>query len=142
MKQTNVMMAVQAAQEYTGQQIHAVNLITMWEEYLEFDTKHHGPWPGSTIKQLLTNTSMPHSAPGRGLSNGLSNGNAAQPGGGSQRRISGMACVSNFGTYSNWTGHVLAGSNSYGFGRLSWSGGSLTSEEINRSENAIFCAIL
>ena len=34
MKQTNVMMAVQAAQEYTGQQIHAVNLITMWEEYL------------------------------------------------------------------------------------------------------------
>jgi alpha-glucuronidase len=43
-----------------------------------------------------------------------------------------MACVSNFGAYSNWTGHVLAGSNSYGFGRLSWSGGSLTSEEINR----------
>ena len=49
-----------------------------------------------------------------------------------------MACVSNFGAYSNWTGHVLAGSNSYGFGRLSWSGGSLTSEEINRSENDIF----
>ena len=42
-----------------------------------------------------------------------------------------MACVSNFGAYSNWTGHVLAGSNSFGFGRLSWSGGSLTSEEIN-----------
>ena len=29
----------QAAQEYTGQQIHAVNLVTMWEEYLAFDTK-------------------------------------------------------------------------------------------------------
>ena len=113
MKETNVMMAVQAAQEYTGQQIHAVNLVTMWEEYLEFDTKHDGP--GSTIKKLLSNTSTPDSTPGKKHSG----------------RISGMACVSNFGAYANWTGHVLAGSNSFGFGRLSWSGGSLTSEEIN-----------
>ena len=44
-----------------------------------------------------------------------------------------MACVSNFGAYSNWTGHVLAGSNSYGFGRLSWSGGQLTSEKLTQS---------
>ena len=29
------------------------------------------------------------------------------------------------------SGHVLAGSNSFGFGRLAWSGGSLSSEEIN-----------
>jgi alpha-glucuronidase len=28
-------------------------------------------------------------------------------------RISGMACVSNFGAYANWTGHVLAGSPRY-----------------------------
>lgn len=50
---------------------------------------------------------------------------------GGARPISGMACVSNFGTFANWTGHVLAGSNSFGFGRLSWSGGLLTSEQIN-----------
>ena len=36
LKHTNVMMEVQCAQEYTGQQIHAVNLITMWKEYLGF----------------------------------------------------------------------------------------------------------
>ena len=66
MKQTNVMMAVQAAQEYTGQQIHAVNLVTMWAEYLNFDTKHRdGPWEGSTIKAILSNTSRPAFAPGR-----------------------------------------------------------------------------
>ena len=118
LKRTNVMMAVQAAQEYTGQQIHAVNLVTMWEEYLEFDTKHGGPWVGSKIKQILSNTSTPESAPGTYSGKG-------------RRRIGGMACVSNFGTYSNWTGHVLAGSNSYGFGRLSWSGGRQTSKEIN-----------
>lgn len=118
LKRTNFMMAVQAAQEYTGQQIHAVNLVTMWEEYLEFDTKHDGPWAGSKIKQILSNTSTPESAPGKHGAKG-------------RRRISGMACVSNFGAYANWTGHVLAGSNSYGFGRLSWSGGRQTSEEIN-----------
>ena len=112
-RQTNVMMAVQAAQEYTGQQIHATNLVTMWSEYLDFDTRHNGP--GSTIKKLLSNTSTPTSRPGKVHAG----------------RISGMACVSNFGAYANWTGHVLAGSNSFGFGRLAWSGGSLTAEEIN-----------
>eukprot|EP00746_Dinoflagellata_sp_MGD_P039578 gnl/MRDRNA2_/MRDRNA2_195534_c0_seq1.p1 gnl/MRDRNA2_/MRDRNA2_195534_c0~~gnl/MRDRNA2_/MRDRNA2_195534_c0_seq1.p1 ORF type:complete len:580 (-),score=88.83 gnl/MRDRNA2_/MRDRNA2_195534_c0_seq1:16-1638(-) len=90
LKHTHVMMEVQAAQEYTGQQIHAVNLVTMWEDYLNFDTKAHGA--GSTIAKLLSNTS----------------------------RIHGMAAVSNLGSFANWTGHVLAGSNTYGFGRLAW----------------------
>lgn len=31
-----------------------------------------------------------------------------------------MACVSNLGTFANWTGHILAASNTYGFARLSW----------------------
>ena len=43
----------------TGQQIHATNLVTMWSEYLDFDTRHDGP--GSTIKKLLSNTSTPTS---------------------------------------------------------------------------------
>ena len=67
----------------TGQQIHAMNLVTMWEEYLDFDTHHDGP--GSTIKKLLSNTST-GTRPGR-----------PHPG-----RISGMACVSNFGSFANW----------------------------------------
>ena len=43
-----------------------------------------------------------------------------------------MACVSNFGAFANWTGHVLAQSNSYGFGRLSWSGSTLTSNVMQK----------
>ena len=39
--------------------------------------------------------------------------------------------VTNIGDFANWTGHVLAGSNTYGFGRLSWDP-SQTSEEVNR----------
>ena len=57
------MLPLQAAQEYTGQQIHAVNLVTMWEEYLAFDTKHGGD--GATIKKLLANTSDPTTRPGK-----------------------------------------------------------------------------
>ncbi|KAH8044423.1 alpha-glucuronidase [Aureococcus anophagefferens] len=96
MNRTNVMMEVQAAQEYTGQQIHAVNLVTMWEEYLAFDTFHRGP--GSTIADLVSRGSW----------------DAAKP------RRSGMACVSNLGSFANWTGHVLAASNTFGFGKLAW----------------------
>ena len=40
---TNVMMEVQATQEYTGQQIHAVSLTAQWSSYLSFDTLAHGP---------------------------------------------------------------------------------------------------
>ena len=49
----------------------------------------------------------------------------------SGRPLTGMACVSNLGSYANWTGHVLAGSNTYGFGRLSWDP-TQSAESINR----------
>jgi len=42
-----------------------------------------------------------------------------------------MACVSNLGTFANWTGHVLAGANTYGFGRLAWDP-TQAAEDINR----------
>ena len=32
----------------------------------------------------------------------------------------GLACVSNLGSWANWTGHVFAASNVYGCGRLGW----------------------
>ena len=78
----------------------------MWKEYLDFDTHQSGP--NSTIAKLLTS--------------GLFG----------KRRLSGMACVSNLGTFANWTGHVLAGSNTYGFARLSWDPTGQTAEDINR----------
>lgn len=89
LKRTHVMMEVQAAQEYTGQQIHATNLVTMWSEYLQHDTVQEGP--GSTIAKLLSNNPR-----------------------------SGMACVGNLGNFANWTGHVFAAANTYGFGALAW----------------------
>ena len=54
LKKTNVLMEVQAAQEYTGQQIHAVSLTSQWETYLDFDTFAHGP--GSTVGSVLSGT--------------------------------------------------------------------------------------
>ena len=75
-----------------------MNLVTMWEEYLDFDTHHDGP--GSTIKKLLSNTST-GTRPGR-----------PHPG-----RISGMACVSNFGSFANWVRGCASFSNAQAVNR-------------------------
>lgn len=91
LRHTSVMMEVQAAQEYTGQQIHAVNLVPQWESYLSTDSGRN-----ATVAQLLSGTE------------------------GDATRMSGMAAVSNLGNFRNWTGHLLAASNIYGFGRLGW----------------------
>eukprot|EP00935_MAST-01C_sp_MAST-1C-sp1_P002178 g2178.t1 len=57
MKHTNVMMEVQATQEYTGQGIHAVSLTEMWAHYLRFDTQWAHLNGSSTIAQVLTRPS-------------------------------------------------------------------------------------
>ena len=97
LKNTNIMMEVQASQEYTGQQIHAVSLPQMWEHYLAFDTQ----WEkngASTVAKLISGTVA----------------------GGTQAWGGGMACVSNVGNMGNWTGNIIAASNTYGFGKLAW----------------------
>jgi alpha-glucuronidase len=94
---TNVMMEVQASQEYTGQAIHAVGLVKQWEHYLTFDTLRHGP--GSALHSLLA-----RSGP-------FTHANMT---------LSGMAAVSNIGNWRNWTGSVWAQANTFGFGRLAW----------------------
>ena len=38
LKETNMMLEVQAAQEYTGQQRHLCYLVPMWREILDFKT--------------------------------------------------------------------------------------------------------
>ena len=101
LQHTSVMMEVQAAQEYTGQQIHAVNLVTQWQSYLSFDSGRN-----ATVAQLLSGTE------------------------GDAKRLSGMAAVSNLGNFRNWTGHLLAASNIYGFGRLGWDP-TQSADEIN-----------
>ena len=42
LKKTNMMLEVQIAQEYTGQQIDLCYLIPMWKEILDFDTYGDG----------------------------------------------------------------------------------------------------
>ena len=102
LKNTNMILEVQAAQEYTGQQRDLCYLVPMWKEILDFDT--YCQKDDSKIADIVS--------------------------GSTHKQINcGMAAVSNTGNDFNWTGHDLVASNLYGFGRLSWDT-DLTSEQI------------
>ncbi len=99
---TNQMLEVQAAQEYTGQQIHVCYLIPMWKEILSFRT--YVTEENDTVADIIS-----------GKTFGQTN--------------CGICAVANTGDDQNWTGHDLAAANWYGFGRLAWDP-ELSSEEI------------
>ena len=99
---TNQMLEVQAAQEYTGQQIDLCYLIPLFKEVLDFKTYCKPEL--DTVADVVS---------GRTFGN----------------KLCGMAAVSNTGNDANWTGNDLAAANFYGFGRLAFST-SLTAEEI------------
>lgn len=101
---TNQILELQVTQEYTGQQKHVCFLIPQWKEVLDFDTYAKGE--SSTVASIA---------------NGSLFG----------RRLGGIAAVSNIGDNMNWTGHILAQANLYGYGRLTWNP-SLSSEQIAR----------
>ncbi|WP_339279597.1 alpha-glucuronidase family glycosyl hydrolase [Paenibacillus sp. FSL W8-1187] len=101
---TNLLVEFQIAQEYTGQQRHLCYLVPQWKEALDFDTRLKGA--GSTVKRIASGEL--HGRPAGGL-----------------------AAVSNIGDDANWTGHLLAQANLYGFGRLAWQP-ELSAEEIAR----------
>ncbi|WP_123043292.1 alpha-glucuronidase family glycosyl hydrolase [Cohnella candidum] len=94
LKATSTLLEVQIAQEYTGQQRHLCYLVPQWKEVLDFDTFARGE--GSSVAKAAS-----------GALFGRSRG--------------GMAAVSNVGDDANWTGHLLAQANLYGYGRLAWS---------------------
>lgn len=102
MKKTNPMLEVQAAQEYTGQQIDLCYLIPLYREVLEFKT-YCAP-KNDTVKDIISGKCF-------------------------ESPLSGMAAVINTGNDANWTGNDLAAANFYGFGRLAYNM-DLTSEEI------------
>ncbi|GAA0137545.1 xylan alpha-(1-_2)-glucuronosidase [Paenibacillus sp. YSY-4.3] len=102
MKQTNQMLEFQITQEYTGQQRHVCYLIPQWKEVLEFDTLCQGE--GSKVKDIVAGQVHPY-------------------------KHSGITAVSSIGNDFNWTGHYLAQSNLYGYGRLLWNP-ELSAEEI------------
>ncbi|MFC4306827.1 alpha-glucuronidase family glycosyl hydrolase [Cohnella boryungensis] len=104
MKRTNQLLELQITQEYTGQQRHLCYLVPQWKEVIEFDTRARGE--GSLVARVVDGSLF-------------------------GRRLGGMAAVANVGDAPNWTGHLLAQANLYGYARLAWNPG-LSSEEIAR----------
>ena len=99
---TNQMLEVQIAQEYTGQQKHVCYLIPMFKEILEFRT--HCDDSLDTVADIISGRTF-------------------------NQNKCGMVAVANLGNDKNWTGHDLAAANLYGFGRLAWNT-DLSAEEI------------
>jgi len=102
LKKTNMMLEVQIAQEYTGQQRHVCYLIPWFKQILAFNT--HCSNQNGTVADIVS---------GRTYKN----------------NYCGMVAVTNTGDDENWTGHDFAAANLYGLGRLSFDT-SLTAEEI------------
>lgn len=104
LKKTHMILEVEIAQEYTGQQIDLCYLLPMWREILDFDTYAEGE--GSTVQKIV---------------NGSVYG----------QQLCGMAAVINTGNDYNWTGNDLAAANTYGYGRLAMNP-SLASDVVAR----------
>ncbi len=102
LKATNVMLEVQAAQEYTGQQKHVCFLVPMWKDVLRFHTYAYPE--NDRVRDIISGVH-------------------------SKNTNCGFAAVTNTGNDENWTGSDLAAANWYGFGRLAWNP-SLSAEQI------------
>jgi alpha-glucuronidase len=93
MKETNLGMEFQITQEYLGQATQLVFLPPMWEEVLQ--SKTYRPTEESTVGGIIDGSDF-------------------------GQKLTLIAGVSNIGNDRNWTGHLMAQSNWYGFGRLAW----------------------
>lgn len=93
MPETNQMIELQITQEYTGRQIALNHLAPYWKSVLHFDTYQKGK--GSEVYKVVDGSLF-------------------------DQENTGIAGVSNIGSDTNWTGHHLAQSNFYSFGRLAW----------------------
>ena len=94
MPETNIGIELQITQEYTGTNIALCWLIPQWKEVFDFDTLTRGK--GSTVGKVINGTLF-------------------------NNKMTLVAGVANTGSDRNWTGHLLAQANWYGFGRLAWS---------------------
>ncbi|MEN3325054.1 alpha-glucuronidase family glycosyl hydrolase [Mariniflexile soesokkakense] len=93
MPKTPLMMEFQITQEYLGFSTHSIFLPKLFEEVLKADTYRKGK--GSTIAKDIDGS--------------LHN-----------KRLTGIAGVSNIGSDINWTGNTMLQANWYGYGRLAW----------------------
>ena len=93
LKHTNEIIEFQITQEYTGQQIDLNYLAPQWQEILKFNTD-----PARERREIKYVIEADSPVP----------------------EYSGFAAVTNVGDDENWTGHKLAQSNLYAFGRMAW----------------------
>ena len=102
MPATPLMPELQITQEYFGSSTHLVYLAPLFEECLKSDTYAKGK--GSLVARVIDGSLENHS-------------------------LTAIAGVANTGDVRNWTGHPIAQSNWYAYGRLAWDP-YLSSEEI------------
>jgi len=130
LRRTQIALELQITQEYTGQQRHLCYLLPMWKEVLDFDAGD-----GRTVTDAAGGRKGGESASWQGGAGVEKQGesvekqSAESAAGGVWR--GGLAAVSNVGTDANWTGHLLAQANWYGYGRLAWDP-SASAETIGR----------
>jgi alpha-glucuronidase len=93
MPNTQVMPEFQITQEYLGHSNHVAYLAPMWREVLGAETSAEGP--GSTVAKVVDGSLY-------------------------GQTLTGIAGVANIGNNTNWTGHHMAQSNWFAFGRLAW----------------------
>lgn len=93
LRETNVAIELEVAQEYLGQQCHLVYLAPLWKTVLDFDLRVDDQT--SLVRDVTT---------GRFFG----------------RPLSGAAAVVNVGANATWLGSHLAMSNLYAYGRLAW----------------------
>lgn len=96
MQHTHQVIEFQVTQEYTGQQRHLCYLVPQWQEVMNFETDAPSEDHRFTTVQHIVDGSLYN------------------------RTWGGVAAVSNIGNDENWTGHLLAQANLYGYGRLTW----------------------
>ncbi|KAL1895864.1 hypothetical protein Sste5346_004961 [Sporothrix stenoceras] len=95
LKKTRAAIEFMVAQEYMGQQSHAVYLAPEWQEILAFDMRVNGQQ--SLVRDILTTDKGPFTW-----------------------STTGYTAVVNVGNDSTWLGHHLAMANLYAYGRLAW----------------------
>jgi alpha-glucuronidase len=107
LKKTRHVIELQITQEYTGHQIDLCYMPWLWEDVMRYDSAHSAHGEKSSIAELIASNREGSSM------------------------LEGTAAVVNVGLDSNWTGHTLAQSNLYGYGRIAWNP-AITAKEIAR----------
>jgi alpha-glucuronidase len=113
----SMILELEVTPEYLGQETHAISLPHQWATYLAFDLGQAAPTPahGAATTTTRRGAGPPCTPPAGGttLAGVIAGGTLCNA-------YSGIAGVSNLGANSNWTGHLLSGVNTFGFGRLAW----------------------